>query len=150
MPYVICRKLWMPPVTSVRTQRSGCCRLALLAGSSRSVCVDCASTAHLEVHSKCLASGVPLRVCDSSTTSRTTSASLIQLELEALGRLIRRGSPSTRKLRPHDQMRRPEKSGEAMVAQQRHSNEPSQLQSLERQWRGWTLHSTRRCHTHAG
>ena len=37
-----------------------------------------------------------------------------------------------------------------MVAQQRHSNEPSQLQSLERQWRGWTLQSTRRCHTHAG
>lgn len=26
-----------------------------------------------------------------------------------MGRLIRRGSPSTRKLRPHDQMRRPEK-----------------------------------------
>ena len=52
--YVICRKLWMPPVTSVRTQRSGCCRLALRAGSSRSVCVDCASTAHREVHSKCL------------------------------------------------------------------------------------------------
>ena len=50
---MICRKLWMPPVTSVRTQRSGCCRLALngiRAGSSRPVCVDRASTAAPSTH----------------------------------------------------------------------------------------------------